>query len=326
MSISKAFADAVRQSVEEGIFESKYEKIIFDAYQRYYKALKDGGQDTSRVPEIFDFFLTLIKKQCSDPVVFESFHQRCSDPYDYYNFGLDFVRPLVDIENSCVYGFENIEKMLKQLSQGENVILLANHQTEADPQILDTLLEKKYPDFVKNIIFVAGARVLLDTLAAPFSIGLNLLCIYSKKHIDHPPEEKDEKRHHNKRTMMVMGKILHEGGKCIYVAPSGGRDRPNSKGDVEVGEFDPRSIDIFELIAKKSKKITHFYPLSLVTYDIAPPPKVVEKDLGEARILAYNSAKISFGEELEMQRPDETSEERASRIHEIIKNEHDTIK
>ena len=43
------------------------------------------------------------------------------------------------------------------------------------------------------MIFVAGERVITDPLAIPFSMGSNLLCIYSKRYIDHPPEKKIEK-------------------------------------------------------------------------------------------------------------------------------------
>ncbi len=50
------------------------------------------------------------------------------------------------------------------------------------------------------MIFVAGERVITDPLAVPASMGRNLLCIYSKRYIDHPPELKSEKQLHNKRT------------------------------------------------------------------------------------------------------------------------------
>lgn len=45
------------------------------------------------------------------------------------------------------------------------------------------LLDPTYPDFAERTIFVAGDRVTTDLLAQPFSMGRNLLCIYSKKHL-----------------------------------------------------------------------------------------------------------------------------------------------
>src|SRR5690606_4917236 len=128
-----------------------------------------------------------------------------------------------------------------------NVVLLANHQTETDPQIISILLEKSHARIAEQIIYVAGERVITDPLAIPFSMGCNLLCIYSKRYINSPPELKNEKQLHNKSTMELMSRLLKEGGKIIYVAPSGGRDRRSSSGKVEVASFDPQSIEMFSL-------------------------------------------------------------------------------
>ena len=43
------------------------------------------------------------------------------------------------------------------------------------------------------MIFVAGDRVTTDLLAQIFSMGRNLLCIFSKKHIGSVPELKSKK-------------------------------------------------------------------------------------------------------------------------------------
>ena len=52
------------------------------------------------------------------------------------------------------------------------------------------LLDPEVPGFAEDTIFVAGDRVTTDLLAQPFSMGRNLLCIFSKKHIENPPEQK----------------------------------------------------------------------------------------------------------------------------------------
>jgi glycerol-3-phosphate O-acyltransferase len=94
------------------------------------------------------------------------------------------------------------------------------------------------------MVFVAGHRVTTDPLAVPFSRGRNLLSIYSKKYVDADPEKKQERLLHNQRTIKRMGQLLSEGGYCIYVAPSGGRDRKDQKtGKVEAAAFDPQSIE-----------------------------------------------------------------------------------
>ena len=58
--------------------------------------------------------------------------------------------------------------------------------------------------FGRDTIFVAGDRVQTDAIAVPFSMGRDLLCIYSKKHIENPPELKGEKSKHNRNVMKQM--------------------------------------------------------------------------------------------------------------------------
>ena len=46
--------------------------------------------------------------------------------------------------------------MQRQLEAGDNVILLANHQTEADPGVFALLLEASHPNLATDVIYVAG--------------------------------------------------------------------------------------------------------------------------------------------------------------------------
>jgi glycerol-3-phosphate O-acyltransferase len=110
-----------------------------------------------------------------------------------------------------------------------------------------------------------------------------------------------QKQLHNQRTMKLMSSLLKEGGKCIYVAPSGGRDRPNKEGVVEVAPFDPDSIEMFRLMALQAKTPTHFYPLSLSTYNVLPPPSTIEKGIGEKRYANKSVVHICFGKECNME-------------------------
>jgi glycerol-3-phosphate O-acyltransferase len=130
----------------------------------------------------------------------------------------------------------------------------------------------QYPGFAESTIFVAGDRVTTDMLAGPFSMGRNLLCIFSKKHIENPPERKSEKSKHNKNVMKKMKDMFKEGGKIIWVAPSGGRDRADESGRFRVAPFDPKSVEMFRLMGAKSGRKTHFYPLSMLTYPSTRPP------------------------------------------------------
>lgn len=270
-------------------------------YKDYQEAAKKSKTPDMLAKQLFEQLCALIEVQLKDPYQFPPYHEAITAPFDYYRFGLEFIRPAIDFEHSTLQGKEELKRITACLEKKENVILFANHQTEIDPQIISLLLEPEFPKLAQEMIFVAGHRVVSDPSAIPMSLGRNLLCIYSKKYIDHPPEKKAEKLAHNQRTMKMMLELLKEGGKCIYVAPSGGRDRTDSTGHACVAPFDPDSIEMFSLVAKKSGRPVHFQTLTLATYALLPPPKGVNIEIGEKRTIAFAPVHLAFGPEIEMQ-------------------------
>lgn len=225
-------------------------------------------------------------------------HKAIREPFDYYNFGVDFFRLAVDIENSVFLGKENLDKAIAQIAAGENVVFLANHQSEADPQVVSLILESAGYTLAEDMTFLAGHKVTTDALAIPFSMGRNLLCIHSKKHIDADPELKDVKQKQNLLTMGAMLSSLKSGGQSLWVAPSGGRDRRSiATGSIPIAPFDSKTIDMFRLMARKSKVPTHFYPMSMVSYELCPPPDAVEAGTGELRNIRRSPVGIHIGEE-----------------------------
>ena len=266
-------AGRLRALVADPRFPEKYKAILEHFFVTYRAALAEGGL----VPDDFDHllcgFVDRLEEQLADPFTFEPYHQQILAPFDYYRYGVEFLRPLVDLSQSSLVGERSLDQIAQQLAAGDNVVFLANHQTEGDPQAISLLLEARYPAIGREMIFVAGERVTTDPLAVPFSMGRNLLCIYSKRYIDTPPDQRTAKQLHNKKTMERMSELLEEGGKCIYVAPSGGRDRANAHGVVEVAPFDPQSVEMFYLMARRAARPSHFYPMALSTYDFLPPPE-----------------------------------------------------
>lgn len=291
----------VDQFVMQPNKSQKLQEIIQHLEKTYLKAIQQSGMSLEQGQLLFNQLVALVKQQAIESYPFSLFHKSLRKPFDYYQFGLDFIRPLINFKESKILGLNQIQQMNEQLSRGENVILLANHQTEPDPQVIQLLLEPFNTSLVANMIFIAGHRVIEDPMAIPMSMGCNLLCIYSKKHMDHAPEQKAKKVSHNQRTMKKMTELLQEGGKCIYVAPSGGRDRPDKNGVVGPANFDPDSLEMFWLMAQKAKRPTHFYPLALLTYDMLPPPPQVELELGENREAYYTPIYLSFGPEVNME-------------------------
>lgn len=283
----------------QGLINQKMKNLILEFYASYCDALSECSDPNkeSRFTKLLELVFDTIKH----PSSFQIFHQSIRQPFDYYQFGLEFMRPFVDFTQSKIFGLESLHKIESQLKKGENVVLLANHQIEPDPQIISLLLEKTHPKLASEMVFVAGHRVITDPMAIPMSLGRNLLCIYSKKHIAYPPEERAKKVQHNQRTLKTMQELLNQGGYCIYVAPSGGRDRQNAHGEVDVASFDAQSIELFWLMGQQATCPTHFYPLALQTFHIMPPPSHVEKEVGEKRVIHRSPAFLAFSDEVAME-------------------------
>ena len=175
----------------------------------------------------------------------------------FFYRGNDFLRPLVKFEETKLFNVEYAHQISEYIKKGENVVMLSNHQTEVDPQVMSILLEQEnLSELAEKIIFIAGHKVTNDPVAIPFSMGRNLICIHSKKHIKNPPENAQQKQSQNLQSMQEMTRLMSEGGKCFWVAPSGGRDRPDPiTNEFVVSPYDLKALDMFKLVAMQSKKV-----------------------------------------------------------------------
>jgi len=328
--------DKLLEKIKTLVIEKKLSKDQGETLSQFFTsyneaaAEKEGNSDRSF--KQLNSLLNLVCGIISKPFTFEPYHKAIRVPFDYYRFGIEFIRPLITFDRSTIQFSKNIKTIEEIVKRGENVILFANHQTEPDPQIISLMLENEHAGLAENMIFVAGHRVITDPLAIPFSMGRNLLCIFSKKYIDNPPEEKEPKLLHNKMTMRIMGNLLEEGGKCIYVAPSGGRDRTNAENTIEIAPFDPQSIELFRLIAKKATPKTYFFPLTLYTYDVLPPPNSAHKKISEQRKAQSSPVHLSFGEEIDMDQFEiegvdrqQIRNNRAEHIWSLVKSAYDRL-
>jgi len=294
------FSKKISKIKRQGNVPPKFLTLMQNCYDHYRQVVYQNDKMWGRFETLFCHYLDFVQKQLVNPFVFEPYHQKIKEPFDYEEFSLAFIRPLIIFEQSALHGKQHIQEIEKILQRNENVILLANHQTEPDPQILNLMLEKDHPRIANEMIFIAGDRVVTDPMAVPSSMGTHLICIYSKKHVENPPELKEEKLKHNQRTMKILSQLLSEGGKCIFVAPSGGRDRPGPSGQVGVARFNPQSIEMLRLMAEHAERPTHFFPLALNTYEILPPPDKVDIELGEERLSKRSPVGIAFGAEIDM--------------------------
>jgi len=232
---------------------------------------------------------------------FPSYHRAIREPFDYYQMANAYIGSLIDFERSLLKNCSRWSEIQQQLEDGENVILLGNHQSEGDAAFIPLLTEVSHPGLGEQVIYVAGGRVVSDILAKPFSMGKNLLCVVSKKHMDKDPNIKSAQMKQNLSTLKEMQNLLNAGGALIWIAPAGGRDRRKQDGSLIPDDFDPQAVEMMrKLGTKKSAAPTHFYPLAMATYDIMPPPATTEKELGETRIVNFTGVGLSVGEEIDV--------------------------
>mmetsp|Transcript_140778 Transcript_140778/g.259223 ORF Transcript_140778/g.259223 Transcript_140778/m.259223 type:complete len:426 (+) Transcript_140778:56-1333(+) len=300
--IAQKVADKLEKASEKYDIPEKYMVIMKSLFTSYMTEVYKAGNDVDYYENILSTIFKKVLENAKEPYKFPPYHQAIREPFDYYNLGSEFLTGVVSKEGSEVIGESKLAEIQQHVKNGDNVVLLANHQSEADPQIFSVLLDPIVPGFAESTIFVAGDRVTTDILAQPFSMGRNLLCIFSKKHIANPPELKSQKTRHNRMVMKEMQKLFTDGGKVIWVAPSGGRDRKGEDGNYKVAPFDPKSVEMFRLMADKAGRKTHFYPLSMVTHFIAPPPDSVGGAIGEERKVMYGPAGLNFGDEVDLEK------------------------
>nr|GMD74694.1 glycerol-3-phosphate acyltransferase, chloroplastic isoform X1 [Ipomoea batatas]GMD76196.1 glycerol-3-phosphate acyltransferase, chloroplastic isoform X1 [Ipomoea batatas] len=288
----------VRREADDGRLPQTVAQRMEELYRNYRNAVFQSGDPKadeivlSNMAAAFDRIFLDVK----DPFEFSPHHQAIREPFDYYMFVQNYIRPLIDFRRSYVGNISLFNEMEEKLQQGENIILISNHQTEADPAIIALLLESTHPHIAENMICVAGDRVLVDPLCKPFSMGRNLLCVYSKKHMYDVPELVEMKKRANTRSLKELAVLLRGGSKIVWIAASGGRDRPDPiTQEWYPAPFDPFSVDNMRRLVEHAVFPGHIYPLALLCYNIMPPPAQVEKEIGERRVISFHGAGLSVG-------------------------------
>jgi glycerol-3-phosphate O-acyltransferase len=306
VSDEQSFFDALNAECEKGRIPKQLLPLWEDFFANYKKAILSADlptHDMKLVSEMQAAIADTVLNQMANPYKFPSKHEGITKPYDYFEFGQKYVGSLIDFTKSWVGHRERFDQIEAQLKAGENAIILANHQSEADPGIWAHMLMHTHPDLAKQIIYVAGDRVVSDPLCVPFSLGRNLFCVHSKRHIDDDPATKDEKAATNRQTLRNMGLSMASGGTLLWIAPAGGRDRPGDDNVYVPAQFDVGSVDLMRALAskveKRTKRKTHLYPFAMYSAPLMPPPKVVEKGVGEWRMVNFTGVGISLGGEID---------------------------
>ncbi|XP_022717271.1 glycerol-3-phosphate acyltransferase, chloroplastic-like isoform X1 [Durio zibethinus] len=326
----------IRKEVDAGRLPPNVAAGMEEFYQNYRNAVFQSGDSTageivlSNMAVAFDRMLLDVE----DPFVFEPYHKALREPFDYYMFGQNYIRPLIDFRNSYVGNLSLFYEIEEKLKLGHNIVLISNHQTEADPAVIALMLEKTNPYIAENMIYVAGDRVITDPLCKPFSMGRNLICVYSKNHMYDVPELAEMKRKANIRSLKEMALLLRGGSKIVWIAPSGGRDRPDPlTGEWYPAPFDSSSVDNMKRLIEHSGAPGHIYPLALLCYDIMPPPVRVEKEIGEKRIINFHGAGLSVAPKISIpeiaagcEKPEEAKDVYTQALYKSVSEQYNVLK
>jgi glycerol-3-phosphate O-acyltransferase len=65
--------------------------------------------------------------------------------------------------------------------------------------------------------------------------------------------------------------------------------------------FDATAVELMRNLINRAKQPGHLYPMAMFSYPVMPPPKTVDKALGERRLTAWSGVGISVCEELDWQ-------------------------
>ncbi|XP_077234931.1 phospholipid/glycerol acyltransferase family protein [Tasmannia lanceolata] len=326
----------IRMEVEAGRLPPNIAAGMEEVYRNYRNAVLQSGNPKageiilSNIAVTFDRILLDVE----NPFTFSPHHRAIREPFDYYMFGQNYIRPLIDFRKSFVGNISLFYDLEEKLRQGHNVIFISNHQTEADPAVISLLLETTNPHVAENITYIAGDRVVTDPVCKPFSMGRNLLCVYSKKHMNDIPELAEMKRRANTQSLKEMALLLRTGGQLIWIAPSGGRDRPDpSTGEWYPAPFDASSVDNMRRLSDHSGVPGHIYPLALLCFDIMPPPPQVEKQIGEQRMISYHGVGLSVAPEINfneivagLENPKEVKEVFSQALYDSVTEQYNVLK
>ncbi|KAG6399184.1 hypothetical protein SASPL_140660 [Salvia splendens] len=326
----------IQKEAEAGRLPINIAQGMAELYHNYRDAVLRSGHPKAVELVMSNMAMALdrIFSDVQDPFQFSPHHNAIREPFDYYTFGQKYIRPLLDFRNSFLGNNSIVNEIEKKLEQGENVILMSNHQTEGDPAVIALLLESTNSFIAENLIYVAGDRVITDPLCKPFSMGRNLLCVYSKKHMGDDPKLIDMKRRANTKSLKEMALLLRSGAKIIWIAPSGGRDRPDPvTKEWRPAPFDSSSVDNMRRLVEHAGIPGHIYPMALMCHELMPPPLEVEKEIGERRLISFHGVGVSVAPSIDyhkiysaLEYPDEAKSTYSELLYSSICQQYDVLK
>ena len=211
-----------------GVLPSKYSSTFLGLIESYkaqmVKATNDEARAEKALTSIFKDMMTAYAGQIVGTPYDPSHHISIREPFDYYQMANAYIGSLIEFDRSILRYPERWTAVQEALERGENVVMLGNHQSEGDAAFIPLLTEVSHPGLGERVTYVAGDRVVTDLLCKPFSMGKNLLCVHSKKHMDDDPALKPAKMKQNPQHGEGHGEAA-QGGRPVHVDRPRGRPR-----------------------------------------------------------------------------------------------------
>eukprot|EP00951_Prasinocladus_malaysianus_P048158 scaffold655319_cov45-Prasinocladus_malaysianus.AAC.1 len=109
------------------------------------KAVKDRRKAEEATLLVFKDMCKTYAEQLIAPYKFPSYHQMMRSPTDYFKMGQQYIGCLLDFDRSILMYPERWAQIKRWVDAKENVILLANHQSEGDAAFIPLMTELSHP-------------------------------------------------------------------------------------------------------------------------------------------------------------------------------------
>ena len=149
------------------------------------------------------------------------------------------------------------------------------------------------PSERKSCVPLHRIRSLCEILSSPVEVleAVNDLFYISKdgsvQFPRRPSKYYDITKIRHVQAYLVRVLCYPQGGKLLWIAPSGGRDRPNAEGTWMPAAFDPSSVDLMRTLLAQAKRPGHMFPLAMHSGEMMPPPPELQIGLGERRLTSF---------------------------------------